>query len=118
MIRGNGGTDTGRQEGTLRVTDNCVLLETTAEVILLVWPADRTTWDSDTHRVDFLNVDGTSVSAGDATHVVLGGGGESNIESGTTSEAWLSSMPWVQRPSDFCPLTSRWIVGAVEVQGP
>lgn len=69
--------------------------------------------DTGTQQVGFVNADGTFVSAGDGTRVVVGGGGDSNAESGTMSEAWLSRMPWVKRPSDSCPLASRWIVGGL-----
>jgi hypothetical protein len=107
------GADTARTEGTLRITDTCVFLDGPGGPSLLVWPADRTTWNAQTRAITFANFDGSTVSAGDGTPVVLGGGGDSNDESGTTTEAWLARTPWVARPADSCPLDSRWWVGAL-----
>lgn len=114
VIRAPDGTDTALTQGTLRVTKDCVLLETTSGLELLVWPADRTTWDAKTAQVGFTNFDGTIVQAGDGTRVRVGGGGSSNGEDGTTSQAWLAQMAWVQRPASSCPLASRWFVGGLE----
>jgi hypothetical protein len=107
------GADTARTEGTLRITDACVFLDTPGGRSLLVWPADRTTWDAQTRTITFANFDGSTVSAGDGTAVVLGGSGDSMEESGMTIEAWLARTPWVARPADSCPLESRWWVGAL-----
>lgn len=38
------GADTARTEGTLRITDTCVFLDGPGGPVLLVWPADRTSW--------------------------------------------------------------------------
>ncbi|MBA2720450.1 MAG: hypothetical protein H0U52_14600 [Chloroflexi bacterium] len=107
------GTDSARTEGTLRITDTCVFLATAGGDDLLVWPADRTTWNPKARTVTFANSDGRTVSAGDGTPVVMGGGGDSNRESGSTTEAWMARTPWVARPSVSCPLESRWWVGAL-----
>ena len=81
--------------------------------VLLVWPADRTTWDAESGTVTFANFDGGTASAGDGTRVVLGGGGDSNDEAGTTTEDWLAGMTWVAPPDATCPLDARWWVGAL-----
>ncbi len=107
------GADTARTEGTLRITDTCVFLDGPGGPVLLVWPADRTSWNAQARTIAFSNFDGSTVSAGDGTPVVLGGSGGSNDEDGTTSEAWLARTPWVARPADSCPLGSRWWVGAL-----
>ncbi len=107
------GADTARTEGTLRITDACVFLVTPGGPSLLVWAADRTTWNAQTRAITFANFDGTTVSAGDGTPVVLGGSGDSNDESGTTTEAWLARTPWVAPPAASCPAESRWWVGAL-----
>ena len=107
------GADTARTEGTLRITDTCVFLDGPGGPSLLVWPADRTTWNAQTRAITFANFDGSTVSAGDGTPVVLGGSGDSNEEGGSTTEAWLARTPWVARPADSCPLDSRWWVGAL-----
>lgn len=107
------GADTARTEGTLRITDACAFLVTPAGPSLLIWPADRTTWNARTRAVSFANFNGRTVSAGDGTPVVLGGSGDSSDESGITTEEWLAQTPWVARPADSCPLDSRWWVGAL-----
>jgi hypothetical protein len=107
------GADTARTEGTLRVTDSCVFLDQAGGPVLLVWPADRTSWNAEARTIAFSNVGGSTVSAGDGTPVVLGDSGDSNDESGTTTEAWMARTPWVARPADSCPLDPRWWVGAL-----
>ncbi len=117
VIRPSDGTDTALTNGTLRVTKRCVLLKTDSGRELLVWPADRTAWDAEAQRVTFTNFDGTIVRVRDGTRVNVGGSGGSNAEDGTTSQAWLAQMHWVQRPADSCPLKSRWFVGGLERAG-
>jgi hypothetical protein len=105
------GSETARTEGTLRITDKCVVLETSDDVELLVWPADRTKWNAATGTISFMNVDGSIVTASERSHAVLGGGGSSNAESGTTTEEWLQSITWLAPPDMTCPRESRWFVG-------
>lgn len=107
------GADTARTEGKLRVTDRCVFLSTRGGDVLLLWPADRTTWDAHARTITFSNNDGSTVIAGDGTTVVLGGSGDSKQESGTTTEVWMERVPWVARPAPACPVESRWWVGAL-----
>lgn len=108
------GTDTGRAEGTLRITDTCVYLDAAGELTLLTWPADRTTWNGASHAITFENVDGTVVTIGDDDRVVLGGGGDREAESGVSGEEWINGRKWVAPPASSCSLDSRWGVGAVE----
>lgn len=107
------GADTVRTEGMLRITGSCAFLATSGGPVVLVWPADRTTWNAETQAITFANFDGSTASARDGARVVLGGGGDSNVESGTTNDAWLARTPWVARPDASCPLDSRWWVGAL-----
>lgn len=107
------GADTARTEGTLRITDACVFLDTPGGPSLLVWPADRTIWDAQASTITFANFDGSMVSAGDGTAVVLGGSGDSSEESGTTSQEWRARTPWVAPPAASCPVESWWWVGAL-----
>jgi hypothetical protein len=107
------GTDTARGEGTLRITEACVFLVTTGGPELLVWPADRTTWNAQARTITFANFDGSTVSVGDGMRVVVGGGGDSNEESGATTATWLARTQWVQPPALSCPLDRRWWVGAL-----
>ena len=107
------GADTARTEGTLRITDTCVFMAANGGPVLLIWPADRATWNAESGTITFANFDGSTVSAGDGTRVVLGGGGDSNDESGTTTEDWLAGTTWVAPPDAACPLDARWWVGAL-----
>ncbi len=106
------GADTARTEGTLRITNACVILDTAGGPVLLLWPADRTAWAAASHTISFANFDGTTVVVGDGMALALGGGGDSSAE-GAAPEAWLAETPWVARPALSCPLGVRWTVGAV-----
>lgn len=108
------GTDLARTEGTLRITDACVVLESQGKVTLLFWPADRTTWDGGSRAITFENYDGSVVTVSDGDHVVLGGGGDSEAESGISGQDWVRGMVWVAKPASSCPLDVRFGVGAVE----
>ena len=107
------GADSARTEGTLRITNTCVFLETPREVALLFWPSDRTRWRAEPRTISFTNFDGRIVTVRDGDHVVLGGGGDSQAESGVSGEEWLQRMEWVAPPSRSCSLDQRWAVGAV-----
>lgn len=107
------GTDTARAEGTLRITDSCVYLDWAGDLMLLTWPADRTTWNGAAHEITFLNHDGPTVTIGDGEYVVLGGGGDSTAESGTSGEDWIAGRSWIAAPASSCLLDTRWAVGAV-----
>jgi hypothetical protein len=107
------GADTARNEGTLRITETCVVLVTSGGPVLLVWPADRTTWNGDARSIAFANDDGSTVTATDGASVVVGGSGDSSVENGLTTEIWLAQTPWVERPAVQCPLDARWWVGAL-----
>ncbi len=113
VVPPQGGADTARNEGTLRITEACVVLVTRGGPVLLVWPADRTTWNAEERSIAFANYDGSTVTPSDGAYVVVGGSGDSNEESGMTTEAWLARTPWVARPSASCPLEARWWVGAL-----
>jgi len=108
------GADTARTEGTLRITDSCVYLEAAGEVTLLTWPANRTTWNGASHTITFANSDGTVVTIGNGEHGVFGGSGDSEAESGISSQEWVNERDWVAPPASTCSLDSRWGIGAVE----
>lgn len=113
VIPPQAGMDLARTEGTLRITNECVFLDARGGPVLLMWPADRVRWDPLTGAIVFLNVDGATVSVGDGSAVALGGGGDSNEESGTTTAEWLAKTLWVARPAATCPLEVRWSVGSL-----
>jgi len=108
------GTGLAGNEGTLRITDTCVYLESPGgELWLLFWPADRTRWSWDSRSITFENFDGSVVTVGDGDHVVLGGGGDSEAESGISADEWLRRMEWVEAPTSTCSLDRRFRVGVV-----
>lgn len=109
------GADTARTEGTLRITDACVFLESAGDLTVLFWPADRTTWAVGSQAITFDNFDGTVVTVGDGDAVVLGGSGDSESNSGISGEAWVAEMDWIAPPASTCTLDMWWYVGAVEL---
>jgi len=114
VVPPTGGVDLSRSEGTLRITDACVLLESGAERTLLMWPADRTRWSADTRTIGYLNLDGGAIMIEDGEFTTVGGSGESLEESGLTAEAFVARTPWVKPPAMSCPYSSYWMVGAIE----
>jgi len=104
------GSDTAALQGTLRITDSCVYLESAGELVFLTWLADRTTWDDVTRTITFVNFDGVVVTIGDGTHVELGGG---EAESDISAEEWINERDWVAPPDSSCELERRWGVGIV-----
>lgn len=112
------GGDLALTHGTLRIGDSCVLLEQAQnELTMLVWPADRTSWDPTTRSITFANLDGRRVTLTDGETVSFGGGGDSTEEGGVSGEAWRDGMDWVSPPGESCPLDSRWSVGEVVTAG-
>ena len=108
------GMDTALAQGTLRITERCVVLEQGGGVDLLVWPEDQTIWNAETQMITFRNLDGTVVTVGDGDRVALGGGGDATAESGISGEDWVARREWVAPPALLCPLESRWGVGSVD----
>jgi hypothetical protein len=120
VIEPEDGSDSARNEGTIRITESCVFLERNTRQLLLVWPADRTTWNAERRTVAFKNYEsegdpesGATVSVGNGTHVVVGGSGGTRDASGQTKEEWLASREWVARPAASCPLDEWWTVGGL-----
>lgn len=113
VIPPQGGADTLRAEGTLRITDTCVYLEwPPGELTLLYWPSDRTTWSGESRAITFANFDRSVVTVGDGDHVVLGGSGGSG-DDGMSGEEFVRRMDWVAPPASSCSLDRWWVVGAV-----
>lgn len=108
------GADTGRAEGTIFITDDCVYLVFRGQRTLLFWPADRTTWNEQARTITFSNFDGTVATASNGDAVVLGGGGDSETESGISGKDWTSKMIWVTPPGRSCSAERRWGVGAMK----
>jgi hypothetical protein len=107
------GADTARTEGRLRITDDCVFLESPGGIMLLVWPSDRTVWSPEPRTITFANFDGSIATVRDGDEAVLGGSGDSQGESGISGEDWVEGIAWVAPPSLSCSLDQRWFVGAL-----
>lgn len=97
--------------GTLRLTEDCAVLDTGGEDVLLVWPADRTTWNADERTVTLEDVNGDRGTAGDGDQIRVGGGGSTVDEGGAQGDEWVEGVDWVSAPDESCPSDSRWIVG-------
>ncbi len=113
VVQAGDSADTARTEGTLRITETCVVLLERGGPVLLLWPANHAAWDSATRTITFDKLDGTSVTVGDGESVVLGGGGGTSAESGVAPDVWLVQMTWVVPPRDGCPLDPYFSVGDV-----
>lgn len=109
------GSDGAQTLGTLIITETCVGLLTRSGETLLVWPSNRTTWEAGSKAVMFTNVDGATTRVRDGHRVSVGGSGDSNGDSGTTSAEWVAGIPWIQAPDASCPLERRWWVGALQL---
>lgn len=113
VVRATGG-DMALSAGRLRITDACVYLEGAGdERSLLVWPADRTAWSADSRTINFKNLDGSTVPLRDGDQITLGGGGDSDAESGIPAKEWIRRTEWVAAPASSCPAEVRWSVGDV-----
>lgn len=100
-----------RLQGTIRVTDQCTFVDSGDFTLLLVWPADRTTWDADDQRVTLASLDGETVTWSDGDRMIVGGGGSSASELGLSPEQHVARMEWVAAPDSRCPAEHVWIVG-------
>jgi hypothetical protein len=112
LIPAQQGTDLALAEGTLRLTDRCVLLVQPSARVLLVWPEDRTRWDPTTKTIAFTNFDGTTVVARDGDVISVGGSGDRNGDA-TAAAAWLARTTWVAPPDPSCPTDVYWFVGVL-----
>ncbi|MBA2719800.1 MAG: hypothetical protein H0U52_11260 [Chloroflexi bacterium] len=118
VVPASGGVDEALATGTLHITDTCVFLEEAGDDLsVLVWPADRTTWDPDQQAITLENLNGSTLSMRDGDRVRLGGGGDSVTESGVSGEEWVARTEWVATPASSCPMDARWFVGEVVTDG-
>lgn len=105
-------TETALLDGaTVRITDECVFMADDNEKderTLLVWPADRTTWNEDTATITYENSDGSvTIADGDRLNSV---GGYSHFES---FQELVASIEWVSPPAEACRTTTFWDVGGI-----
>lgn len=103
------GTMDALARGTLRIGEQCVFLQTPAGKSLVVWPADRTTWDGDSAVVVFEDADAGTVRLADGDRAASTGGFD---QGGTPSEEWLP-VDWVSPPAQTCETNVRWILGGI-----
>lgn len=99
-------------EGTLRVTDTCVLLEGGGQETLLVFRQPEVSWDGDKGEVLF-DSDGTTIRLRDGQPVSFGGGGSSSTEDGVDDEAYLRDTDWANAPAESCLRPNRFEVNSV-----
>lgn len=122
VTRGLSGGDMSRAEGTIRITDSCVLLEDRkGHTDILQWGAGQTTWDPETNEVQFRNRDGEIIAVRDGQDVALGGSGEHFSDDPTDRDAvprdeWMDRMDWVAEPDPSCTYDGSWSVGNVVVE--
>lgn len=104
-----------RNEGVLRITDQCTFLERGGERSLLAWPAERTRWNAGAASISFRTRSGNEVTVRDGDEIVLGGGGSSRAEGGGTGAEWASRLTWVSPPDASCLVDFRWEISEVEL---
>jgi hypothetical protein len=111
VVPGAGSGGEALIQGTLRITDDCVFLDEQGDDVLLVWPADRTTWTPETRTISFERTDGQAVPLADGDEVTFGGGGSSVDEGGMEPEDWVAAIEWVSEPPSACVTDTRWSIG-------
>ena len=98
-------------DGTLDVSGRCVTLTGGGDPVLLVWPADGTTWNADSRTIRYDDGDQV-VELSDGEVFAVGGGGGSVAESGMDVTEWVGNG-WVAEPDDSCPSDSWFFVGGL-----
>jgi hypothetical protein len=103
-----------RMDGTIHVSDRCVLLVVQGEEVQLAWPVARTSWDPATRNITFTNRDGRSQIFSD-TNQLMFRGSSSRAQNGQTNEAWAASVNWVSPPARECLRDVRLFVDEVQI---
>ncbi len=119
---GNG--DMALTTGSLRISDECVVLETLDDrPTLLVWSSAQASWDPQERRILFRTRDGGVVELRDGQQVGLGGSGRglsAEVLSpgewdGLLWDEWLPTIDWAAAPDPTCRADFVWSVGEVIV---
>ena len=119
---GNG--DMALTTGAIRISDECVVLETADDgSTLLVWSSDQASWDPEERRILFRARDGGVVELQDGQQVGLGGSGRglsAEVLSpgewdGLSWDEWLPTIDWTAAPDPTCRADFVWSVGEVIV---
>lgn len=103
-----------RMDGTVHVTDRCVLFAVQGQEVLLAWPAARTSWHPATRNITFTNRDGTRQIFSDTNGLVIQGS-SSRAQNGQTNEAWAASLHWASPPAGECLRDVRLFVDEVQI---
>jgi len=118
------GGDEALATGAIRISDECVVLETVDDrSTLLVWSSDQASWDPQGRQIQFVNRDGSVVELNDGQQVGVGGSGRglsAEVLSpgewdGLSWEDWLPTIDWASAPAPTCRADSVWFVGEVIV---
>ncbi len=115
---GNG--DQALTTGAIRISDECVVLETMDErPTLLVWSSTQASWDPQGRRILFRTRDGGVVELLDGQQVGLGGSGRglaADVLSpgewdGLSWDEWITTVDWAAAPGPTCRADAVWFVG-------
>lgn len=98
-----------QKQGTLRIGQQCVFIQDEDGKALVVWPADRTTWNADAEAIMFEDADAGTVRLTDGDRVISGGGSD---KGGSSAEEWVP-VDWVSPPTQACETDVRWILGGI-----
>lgn len=110
--------------GVIRISDECVVLESAGEgSTLLVWSSEQASWDPQERQVLVRTRAGEVIGFRDGDQVGFGGSGralsmdESSPEEwdGLTWDDWLPTIDWVAAPDPTCRAGSVWFIGEVVV---
>jgi hypothetical protein len=117
VVSGQSGNDMeAAVGGTLSITPECVLLETSGQEILLVFREGQVSWDAEALELQFEGEKRT-VTLADGAEVTFGGGGSSASEDGTSTADYVAQREWVSRPDEGCWRDVRFEVHSAEVPG-
>lgn len=108
-----------RIAGTMRITEQCVLLLERGdedEAVLLVWPSAHTNWDGEDMAVEFVSRSGQLTAFRDGDPAVFGGGGTFETENDQTVDEFLASVSWTSQPDRECVGDIRWFISDVGVE--
>jgi len=75
-----------------------------------VWPSEATGWDADSRTIRY-EAEGT-VELRDGDTFSVGGGGDSEAESGSDDRTWAQTIDWAAEPDPACFTSSRYFVGS------
>jgi hypothetical protein len=112
VMRTDGGM-AARNEGTLVVNDDCVFLERGGERLLLIWPADETSWSPANAEIRFQRSIGDIRTMRDGQRVVLGGGEFKTTVDGPNGEKLPRRIDWIAAPDLACSADASWLVSDV-----